>query len=850
MMFHDIGKFSKSFQALVPELFKQFFPDNKVKVYEFRHDTLGFVLWRGNSQNDVNSISKFVNNKNSVFGPIINEIVKSGFGHHGYPPEESAQSGNAQILLSTYFDESDIIAAQEFAGDCLTILGAIPEIPEITKQLKMNLKHISWNIAGLGVIADWIGSNDEFFSYTSEKIQLQEYWCKCALPKAEEALKKLDLKNKKTRNYSGIPSLFPFIIEPTPLQTLSEKIPFFSGPKLFIVEDVTGSGKTEAATILAARIMSVGEADGLYIGLPTMATANAMYGRMAEAYRKLYDETAHPSLILSHGSRHLSKKFTETIALHEQRLDIQCGEEETASAFCNQWFADNRKKALLADVGVGTIDQALTGILPAKHQSLRLFGLQRKILIVDEVHAYDPYMEHLLSVLLEAHARGGGSAILLSATIPRYKKEELVKAFQKGLGIDGPEQKNFDQIGFPLLTQVGKNNVIVEKVATRKEVERSVGIEFLHDYKAVLSTIVQKSKTGECICWIRNTVKDARKAFYDLKCQGVNPDRIDLFHSRFAMIDRARIEEGVIGNFGKKSGEIERQGRILIATQVVEQSLDLDFDIMISDLAPVDLLIQRAGRLHRHIRDKKGNIKNATDSTDERQTPILYIHSPVFTDKPDTVWLSGDFAGTAAVYRNTGILWRTQRLLEEMKGWKMPDDARELIESVYDEKSKLDVPDGLMNKVIKAENADKIKESMGHLNALVLEKGYCRAAVKADQWDEDDRIPTRLSEENKEITLAVMVDGELLPYANVERYPWDWSTLSLSLWNWKECNYVIPKEYLPLVEALKKENTRLKYNEIVFVSQKSDKAFALKKPISENYDPRLGWGAAFTEEDK
>jgi CRISPR-associated endonuclease/helicase Cas3 len=591
------------------------------------------------------------------------------------------------------------------------------------------------------------------------------------------------------------------------------------------------------------RIMERGDADGVYIGLPTMATANAMYERMQEPYLKLYSEGDKPSLILSHGARHLSAKFSETVIAHKQKNEGYGGEEEAASAVCNEWYSDNRKKALLADVGVGTIDQALLGVLPARHQSLRLLGLQRKILIIDEVHAYDPYMEHLLEVLLEAHSRGGGSAILLSATIPISKRNDLIDAFKAGLDSFPNENAMKEEQAFPLVTQAGCTEEKYYPLETRHELKRKVDVAFFHDSENVLQFIEQKATDGDCVCWIRNTVHDARDSFQELKKRGIiKDDRIELFHSRFAMVDRSRIEENVLNNFGEKSGQTERKGRVLISTQVVEQSLDLDFDQMVTDLAPIDLIIQRAGRLHRHKRDKDGNRLFGKDAIDLRHPPVIHIFAPVFDENADSKWLRDDFAGTLAVYRDPRKLWYTQKILMEKKSWKMPEDARELIEAVYSNNNDTDIPEGLMVQTIKAEGEAQSKESMGHLNALMLEKGYCRNAVKTDQWDEEERVPTRLTEDNIEVVLVVSENGKLEPYAEAISYPWDWSCLSISLRDWKKTDYTLPLEFTEQVTRVKESIKRLKYSNFVIVNERSTEALKSGKSISEVYDPRFGWG--------
>ena len=846
MMMHDFGKFSKAFQSLVPELFSRFFSQAKPKSYTERHDTLGFLLWRGDPGNASGSLKSVLREYSPPLVELLEPLIRASFGHHGLPPKESAQGGSSILRAASFFDSDDIMTAQLFLSQCLTVLGDPPDVPTETKRYKKSLKQISWMFAGLGVLADWIGSNIDFFPYVSEPLDLLSYWEETALSKAEQALSRIRWQSHRPGCFSEsstIASLFPFISQPTPLQECSATMKLSNGPQLFIVEDVTGAGKTEAATVLAARIMSSGAADGMYIGLPTMATANAMYERMKEAYRRLYTEGETPSLVLSHGVRHLSKEFSSTVVAHNQRDDLSYGEEETASAMCNSWYADNRKKALLADVGVGTIDQALLSVLPGRHQSVRLLGLHRKVLIVDEVHAYDPYMEHLLAVLLEAHARGGGSAILLSATIPLHRKRDLITAFLTGLSDDDTEQEARDESAYPLITRVGADGIDSYPLRTREEVQRSIKVEFVHSYEEAVELVESRALSGQCVCWIRNTVRDAGKSYRDIRTRNVvAPERVSLFHSRFAMVDRARIESETLTAFGKESDSVARNGRVLVATQVVEQSLDLDFDYIITDLAPIDLIIQRAGRLHRHVRDQHGNRAATPGSVDCRETPTIGIFAPIFDEEADASWLSGDFAGTGAVYRNPGVLWRTQKILSEKRGWRVPDDVRESIETVYGEDQAFEAPAGLDAKVFQAVGDDQSKKSMGHLNALVLGKGYCRNAVATDQWNEDERVSTRLTDETRELVLVVSENGKLVPYADVDAHFWDWSCLSISQRDWQRIGYTVPEEFQRQAEELTSNNRRLKYAEVVIVEKRSVDALLSEQPISDYYDCRLGWG--------
>ena len=215
-----------------------------------------------------------------------------------------------------------------------------------------------------------------------------------------------------------------------------------------------------------------------------------------------------------------------------------------------------------------------------------------KILIVDEVHACDAYMHELLRGLLRAHAVAGGSAILLSATLPQKQRQELLHSFAQGR--KWPESKVSSK-DYPLLTCLSANNFSETAVATRAEVKRNVAVQFLAEEQAVYSLLNETAKRGQCACWIRNTVRDAVTAYQ--KIRELYPEvQVELFHARFALSDRLNIETQVIERFGKESCYATRTGRVLIATQVVEQSLDLDFDTLITDLAPIDLIIQRAGR--------------------------------------------------------------------------------------------------------------------------------------------------------------------------------------------------------------------------------------------------------------
>jgi len=810
LILHDIGKFARGFQNLAPDLSPDLVPKDISCGYKIRHDSLGFLWWKKLikqlsdelTEDDIHKLEPWL------------EIV---CGHHGQPPKRA----NNIYLYDQFLDE-DEQAVITFVKDSISCF--MPSFEPIYTIDKKKRKAISWLLAGVAVFADWLGSDQQIFQYQSNIISLEEYWRTIALKRAIDVISQIEWNEQSIAPFQSIQQLFPFIDTPTPLQNFAQTISIQRGGNLFILEDVTGSGKTEAANILVHRLMSAGNAKGVYLALPTMATANGMYQRMRDCYQSFYqaDGASKPSLVLAHGASQLSKLFIDSVGVAVQAKDKSYGkgklvsQEQTASSYCNAWLADSRKKSLLANVGVGTIDQALLAVLPARHQSLRLLGLSDKVLLVDEVHAYDPYMSSLLCALLEAHAQNGGSVILLSATLPKKMRSELVASFAKGLQQPIPELVKTKD--YPLLTHFSEHSLKEYPIATRDKVRRSVKIEWLDSEDSAITLIEHIVSQGGCICWVRNTVQDARIAFEKLKQiasqndSHIELDKLTLFHSRFTICDRQVIENDVICRFGNESkltkDQIKpRQGQILIATQVVEQSLDLDFDYMISDLAPIDLLIQRAGRLQRHSRDNIGRVLIAEDAKDERSAACLHLLSPSPDDVVDDNWLKKLLPGSEAVYRNVGQMWLTANILLAKKKFSMPDDARSLIEGVYGDTAQNDIPDVLLDKSYTALGEQKSKQSMGQFNQLQLEKGYTiGSADRSGGWDEDVNIPTRLQEKKSVIVAIARVENNVFkPYAMSAKPKDQWALSQLS----------VPEHEWEMVQAmisdvLQQEITRLK----------------------------------------
>jgi len=533
-------------------------------------------------------------------------------------------------------------------------------------------------------LADWLGSSTEWFPYANETLATDQYF-QDACERARHALTASGVLGGRHRR--SFPELFPEFA-PTPVQRAVIEMTTQS-QFLLIVEEMTGGGKTEAA------IAAAGGAE-FFFGLPTMATANGLWHRLQE----LGGDQA-----LVHGKRWLMPRAMERAAA---------------------WVNDSPRKALLADIGVGTVDQAMMAALPTRFSCLRLAGLAGKTLVVDELHAYDPYMTRVLERLVEAHAQAGGSVVLLSATLPLQSRTLFANAWAKGAGLPPPE---FEDSSFPCVSFAAAGATAQRALPAYRSKQCQV------HRKSSIGEIVAKlravTEAGYCGCWIRNTVGEAVATYQLLQQAGI---AVRLFHSRFTAGDRAAIEAAVLRQYGKGSTLCDRSGHVLVATQVVEQSLDLDFDFMATDLAPIDLLIQRAGRLQRHLRGA-------------RIPPELWVYCPELSDSPSENWVDDWSSGSARVYPDHGKLWLGLRALGE--SLTLPDDARRLIETVYGAADP-PIPPALVARAQQAANAERRKALAGLNNRISFISGY---SDDGTQFQPDEHVPTRLGPPTQEWVL-------------------------------------------------------------------------------------------------
>ena len=747
---HDIGKFSNEFQGQLPELVKILRGISLNTAYQEKHWSSGYRFLCEN-------IDKIFDGGKEDILDLFDSWISASSGHHGRPPvnQGGVSPVSAQFPVQVQQD------ALQFIQDAKSLFNIMDgDWKNLGDEFKM--KEVSWQVAGLIVLADWIGSNKRWFPFVQEEMEIKQYWKTKALPQAERAVTESGILPLPPPPESKVTRLFPKIKNLTQLQNYAASILLSDKPQLFIFEDLTGSGKTEAALTLAHRMIALGCADGLYFGLPTMATANAMHERIGIMYRKLFAEGTNPSLILAHSA---SGQY-----LSLEKIDSKETADDDAEREAKNWLFDNRKKALLAHVGVGTIDQALLGILPVRHQSLRLLGIHRKVLIIDEVHAYDSYMNKLICTLLKFHAAQGGNAILLSATLPMKLRKIFLESFAEGRKIELNRAVILSN-SYPLVTGIAGNGFLEKAIGTAKYLEREILVSPRCNEKEIIEFIESVAQKGKNICWIRNTVADAQETYEKLS-RKYGRENIMLFHARFTLGDRLHIEKQIVSDFGENSGASSRKSKIIIATQVVEQSLDIDFDCMITDLVPIDLIIQRAGRLCRHSRDKQGNrIKDK----DKRGLPELMLHMPKADGDISADWYKKKFPKAAGIYEHHGQLFLTASWLIEHKKFRMPQDARRMIESVYSEAAQRDIPPVLEKRENQADGADKAKAGLAQYNTLQLERGY----MPDSNWHEDEKFPTRLGQVRTTVRLAMWEEKKLVPY-----FENDWRLSEVSVSNY------------------------------------------------------------------
>jgi CRISPR-associated endonuclease/helicase Cas3 len=519
-----------------------------------------------------------------------------------------------------------------------------------TPRIEPNERSTVWQlVAGLCAFSDWVGSSEAFFTHDRPKGDYAAWFAK-SRTLAAAALDQVGwLSPPAARDRSVVSSsvapldvALPKGVSPRPLQrVVAELLAEVDGPVLVLIEAPMGEGKTEAAFTGYAALEVVADHRGLYVAMPTQATSNAMYGRVAAFLGRLHRQEIETLQLVHGGAR-----------LEDARLrlrDVGFGPED-ASVHASAWFTGS-KKALLATNAVGTVDQALIAVLNARHAFVRMFGLAGRFVILDEVHAYDDYTGGLLEHLVGWLGRLGCSVFVMSATLPTAKRDGLARAWRA--------DAQLPTLDYPRICVVGPARVAGStfRASRRQQVEVRGAQERVEELARLAASLVSD---GGCALVVANTVKRAQEIYAALD-QYPGLERL-LFHARYPFEERLAREREVVGRFGVAGQRRDRT--VLVATQVVEQSLDIDFDVCITDLAPVDLLLQRIGRLHRHARLRPAHLQQAT----------LYVAGLGDTGVPPL--------DPRRVYDDWPVL-RTAAILRSLQTVDLPGDIDRLVQQVY-----------------------------------------------------------------------------------------------------------------------------------------------------------------------
>ena len=559
---------------------------------------------------------------------------------------------------------------------------------------------------------------------------------------------------------AGLTGLFPHVAQANAIQQAVHDAPI--DERLVIIESETGSGKTEAALWRFAKLYEADLVDGLYFALPTRAAAKQIFDRVSACVANMFPPEVRPEPVLA------VPGYIRAGDAHGQRLqDYEVWWDDHA-ADGRRWAAESPKRFLAAQIAVGTVDQAMLGSLTVKNAHMRASSLARNLLVVDEVHASDTYMSEVLAAVLDAHLATGGYALLMSATLGATARHRWLRRAADAV----PTLADAIAAPYPAVsaasgvTDAGEND-------RRKDVNIRAEPE-MRDFAAVAARALAAARAGARVLVVRNTVDYAIRT-QEAVADATGPGDADLLfsvrgiltlhHGRFAAVDRELLDEEIerrLG-WGRLAG-----GLVVVGTQTLEQSLDIDADLLITDLCPADVLLQRIGRLHRHRQNDAARPAGYGEARCVVLTPGDDL-SPLLSAGQNANGL-GPHGG---VYRNLHILEATRRLIDEYPQWRVPEMNRELVERATH-------PEAL--DAITAELGDEWKDHAistegGHIADVQTARGHTIRREKSFFTDnrevcfpsDDQRIRTRLGDDRVEITFDPPPTSPFDPTRTIDR---------------------------------------------------------------------------------
>lgn len=740
---HDIGKANSGFQA---------------KRWKTNPDIP--KGWPQQAGHGIEAIKLFETDAYLVIAPLIENICAWGeaseplliasISHHGRPiKKEQYGDWNKNIWKSVARSYSPSTVLKEIGERAEAIY---PQAFEPGGEPLPETHAFAHLFAGLVQLADWLGSDTTFFPFSKPG----EDRAASAKKKARHAISTIgldadDWRNKLNQCSPSFAATFG-ITEPRPIQSAMDDPQL--GP-LLILESETGSGKTEAALWRFVHLFRAGLVDSLYFALPTRVAASQVYQRVQTAIENLWPENPPLTIRALPGYVNADGADVKYLPGFEVLWSDVAADEKAPQ----RWAAESAKRFLAAPIAVGTIDQALLAALQVRHAHMRHAMLARSLLVVDEVHASDPYMTVLLEQLLKAHLNNGGQALLLSATLGSSARNRYLALSQKGKRPQAISM-SFDAayaVPYPAISDHNKTRAVAA-TGISKQVTWSAH-DIIDSPEQIAQMAISAAQQGAKVLVIRNTVPAAIATFEAIEKHIPDSSRLfavngipTLHHSRFSRQDRPLMDKAIEAQLGKNR---PLGALIVVGTQTLEQSLDIDADVLITDLCPMDVLLQRIGRLHRHSRPASERPAAFQAAQAWVLTPTGHNLSPLLAKSRNGL---GMFHNGGGIYADLRVLEATRALLAERPVVSIPADNRYLVEAATHPKKLTAIQEqqGESWKILgqKIEGDTGARQTIAHLQALDVDQLFGDF-----EFPNDVQIATRLGAQDRILHFDLQLPG-------------------------------------------------------------------------------------------
>ena len=683
----------------------------------------------------------------SSWGPsAFEELLCATLAHHGRPAPLTNASGKGPPDIWRPFEGYDPLAACRRLNQLSREWFPKAFVQGPALLMSPALSHL---FAGTVALADQIGSNEDLFPFES---QPHSCYMDRARLLAHDAVRKLGFA--RARWPSRAPAAnFQTLFEhpsPRPLQTAVAEAPLDC--PLLILESETGSGKTEAAVWRFSKLWRAGLVDGLYLALPTRAAAQQLHQRVERALRHVFPAEAQFGTVLAIPGY---LKVGEATGWRVGKYDIQWRDNPEDAGHLARWSAESARKFLSATAAVGTVDQALLSGLMVKWAHFRGAALARSLLVVDEVHASDAYMAEVLRSVLHSHLELGGHALLMSATLGSEARDAFATAGTRRRR--RTELAAAKRVAYPVLTLSDLGAKHDFRVFEATGYSRNVvmcTMPILQEPARIAEVAVEYASQGAKVLVVRNTVREAQATFS--KAQNRGPTSLllqceggpALHHSRFAAEDRSRLDQAVENALGKGRAP---GGQVVIGTQTLEQSLDIDADLLLTDLCPIDVLLQRIGRLHRH---------ESTTRPDGFGEPRCLVLVPEGGLESGGLLRYGlGMSKKGGIYRDLRVLELTQRLVARHAVWTIPRMNRMLVEEgTHPDRLRAleeELGRAWMDRSMESDGRAAAERQLARRHSLNRGKSFQEVVFP----DLDEHVRTRLGEDGPRIKLPEPVRG-------------------------------------------------------------------------------------------